>query len=31
MMAACPEAAAPVASEPPADARSTRLAKFERD
>ncbi len=31
MVSACPEAAAPVASDPPAEARSQRLAKFKRE
>ena len=31
MMSACPEAAAPVASDPPAAARSQRLARFKRE
>ncbi len=31
MVSACPEAAAPVASDPPAEASSQRLAKFKRE
>ena len=31
MTSACPEAAAPVAANPPADARAARLAKFKRE
>ncbi len=30
MMSACPEAAPPAASDPPAAARAARLAKFKR-